>query len=211
MAILVSQPVVDRPSSRPDAYPVPVDVVDVARLDATTLVPIDDASRAEAYPPGSWCAYRRVLIRRSGRVLEVTRWAHNGTSWLSLTGVLDGWTSRAVVRVLRSEDRSVSVVVNAGGLTDVDLSCLADLVMVFKAVGDRGVILDLVEASPELTVALAEVTRPTSDPLLPTESLVGLPSGVGGGGEADSPSTRIRPWSQFAPDSGAHNPPAYHG
>lgn len=174
MAILVSLPVVDRPSARTDACP--VDAVPAARLGTKTPVPIADASRTEAYSPGSWCAYRRVVIRRSGRVLEVTRWAHNGTSWLSLTGVLDGWTSRAVVRVLRSEDRSVSVVVNAAGLTDVDLSCLADLVMVFKAVVDRGVILDLVEASPELTLALAEVTRPISDPLVPTESLVGLPS-----------------------------------
>lgn len=118
--------------------------------------------QANAYPAASWCGYRRVVARRAGKTLEVTRWAHHGTSWVSLHGELTGWTIRAVARVLRSEDRSAVVVVNAAGLTAVELSCLSDLQTVCAAVVDRGVSLTLYEAPADLLEALATTTATTT-------------------------------------------------
>lgn len=116
--------------------------------------------QAAADPAGFWCGYRRVVARRAGKTLEVTRWAYNGTSWVSLHGELTGGTIRAIVRVLRSEDRSAVVVVNAAALTAVELSSLSDLRTVCAAVIERGVSLALFEAPKDVLEALAMLSDP---------------------------------------------------
>ena len=129
-----------------------------------TGLSVPDTKLEQAYPAGFCCGYRRVVVRQAGKTLEVQRWAHNGTSWVSLHGELTGWTIRAIVRVLRSEDRSTVVVVNAAGLTTVELPCLSDLQTVCAAITERGVSLALIEAPRDLMQALAMTTDPPTHP-----------------------------------------------